>query len=310
MKRYYIDDIKKVAGDCQKILGNRKAYFTNACSISVANRESLIFVNSRIENDPDLLNKTRASIIICDSAVKFNSRFCSPKCYIIVDNPKLAFLRIMNLLYKEKTNYGIHSTAVINPKAKIHNKTYIGPFTYIGECSIGEGTVIHGHCHIYSDTIIGNNVFIHAGSIIGADGFGYEKNQSGYYERFPHKGNVVIEDNVEIGANSCIDRGALGSTLIKSGTKIDNLVHVGHNVLIGNNCLITANVMIAGSVIIEDDVYIAPSVSIIDHVRIGKKSFIGLGSVVTKNVPDEEVWVGSPARPLNEFKKVQKKLNE
>ena len=143
-----------------------------------------------------------------------------------------------------------------------------------------------------------------------SNGFGYSRNEEFEFEKFPHVGGVIIEDNVEIGANTCIDRGALGNTVIKTGTKIDNLVHIGHNCVIGKHCAIIANSMLGGSVVIKDYSWIAPSASILNQLSIGEKVTIGLGSVVNKSVPDGETWMGVPAKPLKEFADIQKAMKK
>ncbi|CAF3728287.1 unnamed protein product [Rotaria sp. Silwood1] len=182
---------------------------------------------------------------------------------------------------------------------------FTGPFTYIGNSEIDEGTVIHGNCFVFDNVKIGKNVSINAGSIIGSEGFGYELNEKNEYEKFIHIGGVEIHDNVDIGANTCVVRGALANTIIGEGTKIDNLVHIGHNAIIGKHCIITANNMVGGSVKIEDHSWLGPSSSTLNQLTLAKNSYAGLGSIITKNMPSGEVWVGNPARPIEEMKKLQ-----
>ena len=145
--------------------------------------------------------------------------------------------------------------------------------------------------------VVGNNIKISPGVVLGSEGFGYSVTKKGI-EKFPHFGGVVIGDNVDIGANTCIERGALGDTIIGSGTKIDNLVHIAHNAEIGKNCLIVALSGIGGSCIIGDGVYIGFGATIKNGVRIGRGATVGMGAVVLKNIPDNEIWVGNPARKL------------
>ena len=151
---------------------------------------------------------------------------------------------------------------------------------------------------------IGNNVILHAGVVIGADGFGYVKDENGEYIKFPQIGTVVIEDNVEIGANTCIDRGALGETRIGEGTKIDNLVQVGHNVSIGKRCVIAAQTGISGSVTIEDDCVIGGQVGFGDHVTVKSGAVIGSqAGVLPGKIVRPGVWWGTPIQPLDEYKR-------
>jgi UDP-3-O-[3-hydroxymyristoyl] glucosamine N-acyltransferase len=130
----------------------------------------------------------------------------------------------------------------------------------------------------------------------GPDGFGYERKEDGTLVKFSHFGKVIINDNVDIGSNTCIDRGTINDTIIGEGSKVDNLVHIGHNVRIGKNCVIIAQSMIGGSTVIDDNVWISPSSVIRDGLRIGRHALIGMGSVVTKNIPANEIWIGTPAK--------------
>jgi UDP-3-O-[3-hydroxymyristoyl] glucosamine N-acyltransferase len=230
------------------------------------------------------------------------------KAILVVENPKLIFLRIINELFVAKYKAGIHPSAVIHSEAELDSSVYIGPHCIIGKCRIGAGTVIHGNCFIYDNTTIGKNVVINANTVIGSEGFGYSRNKRGEFEHFPHIGGVILEDNVDIGSNTSIDRGALGNIIIREGAKIDNLVHIAHNVVIGKHVAVIANAMIGGSVAIDDFSWIAPSVSLMNQISIGKNATAGLGAVVTKSIPDNETWAGIPARPLSEFVSIQKKL--
>jgi UDP-3-O-[3-hydroxymyristoyl] glucosamine N-acyltransferase len=147
-------------------------------------------------------------------------------------------------------------------------------------------------------------VIIHAGTVIGADGFGYERNDGGELEKFPHLGHVVLEDNVEVGSNTCIDRGTLGDTIIREGAKIDNLVHIAHNVVVGRHAVVIAHAMIGGSTRIGDYAWVAPCACVRDVVSIGDRAMIGLGAVVVRDVPDGATVMGIPARPVDEYKKI------
>ncbi|HEY5161898.1 MAG TPA: UDP-3-O-(3-hydroxymyristoyl)glucosamine N-acyltransferase, partial [Terriglobales bacterium] len=220
----------------------------------------------------------------------------------------------------------IHPTAVIDPSAKTAPSAHIGPYVVIeagaavGEHTsisagvfIGEGVTIGDDCDIrtnvsiYSGTRIGNRVLVHAGAVLGSDGFGYVRDrQTGRYVKFPQMGRLEIGDDVEIGANSTIDRGALDVTVIARGTKLDNLVHVGHNVQIGEDVVIAAQTGVSGSSVIEDGVVVAGQVGIADHVRIEKGAVLGAQSgVPTGKVirgPGMVFW-GTPARPIRQYLK-------
>lgn len=214
--------------------------------------------------------------------------------------PKLAFTRAVNeffptLLESAWPRQGgapIDPGATIGAGATLAAGVVIGPEVILGErVSVGPNTCI-AHCRV------GANVTIGANCSIGLPGFGYEKDEDGRWWRFPHIGRVVIDDGVEIGSNTCIDRGALGETRIGAGAKIDNLVHIAHNVVVGKNAVVIANSMIGGSAVIGDGVWVAPSVSVMNQATIGAGATLGMGAVVLKPVEANAVMVGNPARPL------------
>ena len=225
------------------------------------------------------ISSSNASTIICDKKLKKILNL--NKNLIFVDNPRLWFFRCVNKFSKIDKPKGIHPTAIIESKITGKN-IFVGPYTVIGKnVTIGDNTVIFGNVHIYANTMIGKNVTINAGTVIGARGFGYEVNEN---------------NDVEIGANVCIDRGTLENTIIEDKTIIDNLVHVGHNVKIGKNCQIVALSLIGGSTIIEENVKVSMCSVLRDNILIGRKSIIGMGSVVTKHVKNDTVVFGNPAR--------------
>lgn len=238
---------------------------------------------------------------------------------IRVKNPRLALSLLLTLFHpQEKPAPTIHPTSIIAENAQIGKGVTIYPhvvvdtgvmigdgvilypFVFVGKnTQIGEETIIHSNVTIYNGGIIGKKVIIHSGCVIGADGFGYEKVNE-IHHKIPQVGIVIIEDEVEIGANTTIDRATLGSTIIGAGTKIDNLVQIGHNVKIGKNCVLVAQVAIGGSAIIEDGVIIAGKGAVSDHVTIGHHSVIGAKSGVMKNIPPKSMVSGFPARPYRD----------
>lgn len=279
---------------------------TKATTLQDADVHSLIWIKNTLSNTQEVLINSAARVAIVP--LDENIKDISGKILFKVKNPRLTFIMVIKEFFTEKILPGIHPTAFIHPEAIVDKSVYIGPFTYVGRSTIGPNTVINGNVYIYDKVIIGENVTIHSGTIIGADGFGFEKDENGEVFKFPHIGGVMIESNVEIGSNTCIDKGSLGDTKIKKGAKIDNLVHIAHNVEIGENTFVIANAMIGGSTKIGANTWVAPSVSLMNGISVGKNVTIGMASLVTKNLPDDETYAGSPARPLKEFIELQKKI--
>ncbi|MCA1556229.1 MAG: UDP-3-O-(3-hydroxymyristoyl)glucosamine N-acyltransferase [Acidobacteria bacterium] len=244
---------------------------------------------------------------------------------IEVAHPKLAFALVAEVLHPQaRRASAIHPTAIVAETARIGEEVFIGANVVVGErAGVGKGTqilagailnddvevgsdcVIHPNVVLYAGVRLGSRVILHAGVVVGADGFGYVRDKDGYH-KFPQVGAVVIEDEVEIGANSCVDRGALGETRIGRGTKLDNLVHVGHNVLIGERVVIAAQTGISGSTVIEHDAVIGGQVGMGDHARVGAGAIVGskAGILPGKIVRAGAVVWGVPVRPLDEYKRL------
>jgi UDP-3-O-[3-hydroxymyristoyl] glucosamine N-acyltransferase len=238
---------------------------------------------------------------------------------IKVDNPYTVFTDILNRYFNKKIELkGISSKACIDETAQIgedvyidnnvrigkgviiHNKVKIFANSFIGDYSvIGENTVIHANVSIYDQTLIGKNCIIHSGTVIGADGFGFAPQKDGTFTKIPQIGNVIIHDNVEIGANTCIDRATLGSTIIGSGVKIDNLVQIAHNCVIGENTVIAAQSGISGSTKIGKNCMIGGQVGIVGHIQIADGTQIGAQSGVSKTIKNKgSILRGSPAQDI------------
>lgn len=250
-------------------------------------------------------------------------------CRIEVKNPKLAFALIAELLHPPKKRAAeIHTSAVISESAKVGLDVFIGAFVCIGEDStigdrtqiragakIGDGVTVGADCVIHPNVFIedgmtiGNRVILHSGVVIGTDGFGYVRGDMGYH-KFPQIGTVVIEDDVELGANTTVDRGALGRTRIGKGTKLDNMVHVGHNCDIGERVVIAAQTGISGSVTIEDDCVIGGQVGFGDHIHVQSGAVIGSkAGVLPGKIVRPGVWWGIPIQPLAEYKRLNAHLS-
>jgi len=228
------------------------------------------------------------------------------------ENARLDFIGIVRSFFAPPApESGIHPSAVIAAGARIGEQVAIGPLcTIAADVQVGSGSVLHPGVHLYPRVRIGSGVTINSGTIIGADGYGFERNAAGELERFPHLGGVVIEDEVEIGSNVSIDRGTLDDTWIGARARIDNLVHVAHNVRIGEDAAVIAHAMLGGSSSVGARSWIAPCVALLEGVNVGDDAVIGMGSVVTKSVPDGMAVVGSPARELDLHRTLQRRLRE
>jgi UDP-3-O-[3-hydroxymyristoyl] glucosamine N-acyltransferase len=257
------------------------------------------------------------------SAILVSGPFKSDKKVLIrVPNARVAVARALPYFFPpDPVQPAVHPSASIAPSAQVHPTAHIGPNcviaedvkigarcmlmagNYIGRGSqLGEDVRLFPNVVIYSRTQIGNRVAIHAGTVIGSDGYGYVFDE-GRHRKMLQVGNVVIHDDVEIGANTAIDRAALGSTVIGAGTKIDNLVHVAHNVVMGRHCLIMGQVGFAGSVHLADYVVIASQSGIADHLKLGTQAMVGAKSGVMRDVGDKEAVLGIPAGPHREYKR-------
>lgn len=310
MKAIEVKKVLEILGkNVVSVIGSAERAITHPAPIREAQNElAITFCSTVGDNALELIRSTKAGVVLCRDELSLDEVVDNEKTIIVVKNPRLSFLRLVKAVFAEPSPRGIHPTAVIDPEAKIHPDVYIGPYTYIGKCEIGEATIIYGHVHIYSKTRIGRNVIIHAGSVIGADGFGYERNEAGELEKFPHIGGVVIEDNVEIGSNTCIDRGTLGDTIIREGAKIDNLVHIAHNVVVGRYAVIVAQAMVGGSTRIGDYAWVAPCACLREKISVSDGATVGLGAVVVKDVSDGATVMGFPARSAEEYKRILRVL--
>jgi len=266
-----------------------------------------------------LLEKSQASAAIIPKEETYED---IPVIYS--DNPYLTFVKAVEIFYTPyRLKPGIHPQALVSPTAKLGKDVAIGPFVAVGDeveigeqsvvfpfvslyprVKIGRNTVIHSHVSIREETRVGNRVIIHNGAVIGSDGFGYLKEKDGSRIKVPQIGIVVIEDDVEVGANTTIDRATLGETVIKRGTKIDNLVQIAHNVEIGENSVLAAQTGIAGSSKIGKNVLMGGQVGISDHVTIGDNVTIAAKSGVPKDIPSGSFVGGIPPFDMKEARKI------
>lgn len=292
----------------------------SVCEPGEATASSIIFWEQ--EKYFDAVNSSLAGLIVtsAEGAEKLPGRNI-----LITDKPYFTLLRLVSYwlqICSAGMTARIASSAAIDPSATIGKEVDLGENCVVGKnCVIGDGCRIGANCviregsvigngslfypnvTIYEDCVIGKEVIIHSGAVIGADGFGFLFMQ-GMQHKIPQIGNVVIGDRVEIGANSCIDRATFGSTTIGEGTKLDNLVQIGHNCVVGKHCMICAQVGLAGSTHVGDNVYLAGQVGAAGHLKIGDRAMIGAQSGITHEIPADGRYFGSPALEANSMKRI------
>ena len=297
-----------------ELVGSGQVEITGCAGLKEAREGDLSFLaNPKYE---PLARESKAGAIIVPRQTSLPG-----KLVIRVDNPSLAFSLVINHLLKDSPpliNTGIHPTAIIAKDATIAKNVAIGAYVVVeSKASIGEGTKVLAHCYVghgvkvgsnsfiypqvtlREKVIVGNNVIIHSGTVVGSDGFGYVT-VDGKHIKIPQTGTVVIEDDVEIGANVTIDRARFDKTIIGEGTKIDNLVQIAHNVTIGKHCLIIAQVGISGSTHIGNHVILAGQAGIVGHLTIGDGTVVAAQSGVSKSIKAGAQVFGTPAQPLRE----------
>jgi UDP-3-O-[3-hydroxymyristoyl] glucosamine N-acyltransferase len=265
------------------------------------------------------LATTQAAAVIVGRGLEGLDEIAGDKTLLWVDDAHRALAVALDLFYPEPpAETRIAPTALLGPGAEVGDGVSIGPYSVVGagakladgvrvgahcvigeRCELGVDTELKDQVTLYPGTVVGARCIIHSGCRIGVDGFGYVFHE-GAHRKIRQVGRCVIEDDVEIGANTCIDRGSVGETRIGAGTKIDNLVHIAHNVRIGRNCIIVAQVGVAGSTTLGDGVALAGQVGIVGHLRIGDGAQVAAQSGVSHDIPAGETWFGYPARPITQ----------
>ena len=306
------------------LLGDPSVTVSRVSSLQSATPDGLVFVEDAQHLDAALESQAAALIVGDFAATNFAA--ATSKSLLISSHPRLTFARAAKLLRDPEKARTIHPSAVVAESARIGHNVSIGPRAVIGEnarieddTTIGPGAVIDdnvaigANCRIdanvtiYQGVHLGNRVVVQAGAVLGSEGFGYVRDsQTGRYEQSPQIGRLILEDDVEIGANSTIDRGALDETRIRQGTKIDNLVHIGHNCQLGENVIIAAQTGLSGSVTIEDNVVMGGQVGIGDHARVEAGAMIGgQGGILPRKIlrGNGVVFWGTPAKPVREYLK-------
>ncbi|MBU1042979.1 MAG: UDP-3-O-(3-hydroxymyristoyl)glucosamine N-acyltransferase [Candidatus Omnitrophica bacterium] len=299
------------------VVGDGNIEIFGVCGIKEAKQGEITFIAN--PKYISLMDHTNASAIITTPDIKVSS-----KPLILTQNPSLAFAKLLTLVAPNEYDHykGVHPTAVIGKNVKLGKNVSIDPFVvmednselgdnsvlcagvFIGHSTkIGCKTIVYPHVSIRERMVIGNRVIIHSGTVIGSDGFGFAT-VKGLHQKIPQIGTVIIEDDVEIGANVTIDRARFDKTIIKHGTKIDNLVQIAHNVVVGENSIIVAQAGISGSTILGKNVTLAGQSGVIGHINIGDNAVVAAQAGVTKSVPANTCVSGYPAKPHKKAKRI------
>jgi len=277
-----------------EILGDPEKEIKNPGYLFAAKKEELVYCFLKNdEKDLEAISKTNAGIVICQEHLREKlEQLKNRPTLILSDAPKYDFAQILQEFF-------------------IQEKRTISPLAYIGpNVKIGRNTDIHPNVTIYDNTVIGNRVTVRANAVLGAEGLDYGKNQKGELKRIPHLSRLIIEDDVDIGSNTTVQKGMLRPTIVGEDTKISPNCDIGHEVRIGKHCIITGMTLVAGATEIGDYTYIAPHSTIRNSVAVGSNAFVGIGSLVMDDVPDGAMVVGRPAIEVEDFRKRRKRLNE
>lgn len=310
-----------------EIEGDKNVTVSNISKIEEGREGTISFLAN--PKYTEYIYSTNSSIVLVNKDFKAEKEISAT--LIRVPDAYKAFAALLELYTTAKIDKkGIAKNATIEPSAKISSNVYIGAHVYIGEnvtveqntkiypnsyigdnASIGENTIIFSGVNIYSDTVIGKNCTIHSGTVIGSDGFGFAPQTGSEFKKIPQIGNVIIEDNVEIGANTAIDRATIGSTIIKSGVKLDNLIQIAHNAVVGNNTVIASQTGVSGSTKIGNNCMIGGQVGFAGHITIADEVKIGAQSGILSEIKEKNsVWQGSPVTEMRNFYKIAVLLNK
>jgi len=292
------DDLRALI-DPIRVFGKSPRSVSFPAPMEIAQNDNITFCVQHGQKALDLISHSNAGIILCRDDIPDLEKTQFLNCIFTVPNPRLSFMCCLQRFFAPEKPVGIHPTAIIEDGVILPERVYIGPMVHLcPNVRIGEGSVIEDRAYISAETVIGKNVYIQVGAIIGCEGQGFERTDTGAFTKFPQLGVVIIGDDVEIGANTTIVRGALSVTRIAQGSKIGHHANIGHNVEIGAHVFISAGAIICGSAKVGDFSWLAPQCCIRNKVVIGKNVTVGLGSVVLKDVDDGLTVVGIPAKVL------------
>ena len=268
-------------------------------SIDEATENDLAFCWYVGEKGLSYISRSRAGVILCKKEMQGLVHPNNRQLLVFMDNPRLTFVRVAREMTRQQQLVGVSPRAVISEKSKIGSGCYIGDYAVIGDnCTVGNNSIIYDRVSLVQNCIIGSNCVIQSGASLVSDGFAFERHEAGELEKFPHKGNVRLGNNVEIYANCSIASGYLSDTWIGDGTKLDALVHIAHNVTVGKNCELTAGTIIGGSTSVGDTSWTGLNSTLKNGIKVGKNVIVASGASVINDVPDGDIVAGVPARSI------------
>lgn len=302
MFQFTLKEIKDSLPVNATVVGEKPVVFTGFQSVLESNNTEVTWVRPKHKDSSRFINNTQAGCVICDqSTYDLLQKKSRQQIYIVVENPQYVFFNIINKIAVTDTipaKTKIHSTSVVHPDSKIGEGVQIGAFCVIGKCEIGDFTRIDEYVRIHDPVVIGKWCHIREHCTIGGAGFGIMKDLNGNNEQVPHIGRTIIQDHVVILPFSNVDRGTLGTTVIESFAAIDHYCHIGHNTAVRKNAIVTAGAILSGGSEVGENCFVGVATALKENVKLASHAYAGMGSIILKDVPENETVAGVPAKSI------------
>lgn len=305
MHSFTADKIKSILSPTCQFRGNTSLVFDGFKPILESSQNHISWIRPGVANASRFINNTHAGCILCNQETfDLFSGSTDNSLFVITPNPLLSFVKLLNCFQNmndERNVAEIHPTAVVHPGCKLGAGVRIGAYSIIDDCTIGDHTIIDNNVRIFGNVVLGRNCHVREFCTIGGAGFGIVKDEEGNNIHVPHIGRTVIGDGVLIFPFSNVDRGTLGDTVIEDNVVIDHYCHISHNTHTGKNTIVTAGVILGGGAKVKNDCFLGLNCVVREKIEIGARVTIAMGATITKNIPDNETWIGNPAVEMNSF---------